>query len=142
MLSVLITFSMSLQQIIFLQPLVLIILQITIVFFKERLIYDLWSVQARETISQNISFFYYQWMFVYQTLLLWLRKYLMLRRVASPNKCRWQCRSFRYGLDLCGRRLKLHVPSDQFLVAVQSTLRQTDSNWGFHTTNLLFLVCE
>ena len=72
-----------------LQPLVLIILynnkSLKNIFLKNVLILDLWSVQARETISQNIDFFYFRSIFVllYQTLLLWMRKYLILRNKRS-----------------------------------------------------------
>ena len=75
-------FLMSLQRIIFLQPLVLIILhcQITNVF-KTSLFRSVSSASAQGYISQNIfiSFSTND----NQTLLLWMRNYLMLRSNSS-----------------------------------------------------------
>ena len=71
-----------LNAVIFLQPLIFIILQITNVlktsFSKNLLIRSIISTSARDHFAENIYFFYYRWMFVYKNLLLWMRNYLRL----------------------------------------------------------------
>ena len=81
------------------------------------------SVSTRDYFAENIYFFYYRWMFVHKTLLLWICNYFMLRRAASADKSRsqfWitasQCKHVHISIlfwihsGLCRRSVGLHVP--------------------------------
>ena len=78
---------------------------------------------------------------LYQILLLRMRKYLLLRRAASPDKGRWQwlqiSAPFAPVLDLCRRSLKLYVPIKWPVFGCGSAFGQTASTWGFQTVSYL-----